>query len=58
MVGGEPEKMARNGYLIGIDDLEPEVGKMIESGFLSSHQTAEKFEIMKVKFDDLKRELL
>lgn len=33
----EPEKMAKHGYRIGIDDMEPEVGKMIESGFMSSH---------------------
>jgi len=52
------EARAKDGYLVGLEDMEPEVARMIERGFLSSHAIMEQFDIMSVKFDDLKKELV
>jgi hypothetical protein len=47
---------AKNGYLVGFEDMEDHIVKMIQEAYLSSQRTVEQFEIIKRKFEDLKRE--
>ena len=51
-------KFADQGYLIGIEDMEPDCKEMILKGYTGSLEFKERIEIMTCNFKDLKRELL
>mmetsp|Transcript_21559 Transcript_21559/g.33204 ORF Transcript_21559/g.33204 Transcript_21559/m.33204 type:complete len:93 (+) Transcript_21559:352-630(+) len=49
---------AKNGYLVGFEDMEENISKMIQKAYLNSFEIKEKFDLMKTEFSDLKKEVI
>lgn len=45
----------KNGYLVGFEDMEMDVHKMIKKAYDNTYNILEKFEMMKVEIDVLKQ---
>ena len=48
---------AKNGYLVGYEDMEPHIVKTISKAYQNSYSMVEKFDIMKTEFDDLRKKI-
>ena len=48
---------AKNGYLVGFEDMEPHIVKTIKKAYQNSFSMVEKFDLMKTEFDDLRRKI-
>ena len=47
----------QNGYLVGFDDMEPDIDRMIREAHQNSFAILEKFDLIKVEFKQFKRDV-
>mgnify|MGYP001371429420 CR=1 FL=1 len=48
---------AKNGYLVGFEDMEDNIVEMIRTAHRNSYDTMERFDLMRTEFCDLKKEV-
>ena len=49
---------AKNGYLVGFEDMEPHIVNTIKKAYQNSFSMVEKFDLMKTEFGDLRSRIL